>query len=395
MQKISSTWLSVLTMMGVMGCSSGSRGQQAVFEQVDVFIGGLDGIFEYRIPALVTSNKGTVLAFCDARVTKRGDAPNNIDLVMKRSKDGGKTWGPLKVLMDVGEAAIAEPCGLVDRQTGTIWIFSVYYPEGIGGKNAAPGFSGPTLQYRASKSDDDGETWSEPIDITLMVKKPEWRSGSPGPGKGIQLRNGRLIVPRYYTAGEWESEEPPHAASFVSYSDDHGQSWKVGGEAQTRGKTNECQVAELDDGSLLLNMRGAIGNHRKIARSNDGGLTWSEVVEDAALIEPRCQASLETYTDGLNHDKNRLLFSNPASMERKNMTVRLSYDNGKTWPVARQVYAGPSAYSCLTVLPDMTVGLLYERGDKNRNEKITFARFNLEWLTKGNDRIAPKDTAEI
>lgn len=395
MKSLRSAWFSLLILVCMAGCSTGNRSHQgAILEQTDVFVAGQDGISQYRIPGLVTSNKGTLLAFCDARVKRSGDPPNNIDLVMKRSADGGKTWGPLKTLVDNGEAAIADSCGLVDRQTGTIWIFSVYAPEGVGSSNAAPGLSGATFMYKAIKSDDDGETWSEPIDITPMVKKPEWSAGSTGVGKGIQMRNGRLIVPRYYAdyhrPGSTGGEDSAYAASYVSYSDDHGQTWKIGAEAQSQGTTNECQVAELADGSLLLNMRGTRGNIRRIARSRDGGMTWSDLVEDAALIEPRCQGSLESYTDTISHDKSRLLFANPASLKRETMTVRLSYDDGHTWPVSKQLHAGPAAYSCLTVLSDMTAGCLYERGDNNAYEKITFARFNAEWLTDGEDTIAKK-----
>jgi sialidase-1 len=391
MKNAHSLSLAILIMTFVSGCSTWGREPHGmILEQTDVFVGGQDGVFEYRIPVLVTSNKGTLLAFCDARMNRRGDAPNNIDLVMKRSTDGGKTWGQLQTLGDLGEGAVADSCGLVDRQTGTIWVFSVYAPEGVGSRNAAPGFSGATFTYKAIKSDDDGVTWSEPVDVTAMVKKSEWRAGSPGPGKGIQMRSGRLIIPRYYANyhGQESTGQEQSGSSFVNYSDDHGQTWKIGSEAQTQGKTNECQVAELSDGSLLLNMRGITGNQRKIARSHDGGMTWSQVVEDATLIESRCQASLERYTAKLRHDKDRLLFSNPASLERKNMTVRLSYDEGQTWPIAKQLHEGPSAYSCLTVLSDMTAGCLYERGENGPYEKITFARFNTEWLTDGKDSIA-------
>ena len=356
---------------------------EPIFEQTDVFVGGQDGIFEYRIPVLVTSNKGTLLAFCDARVEKEGDPPNNIDLALKRSSDGGKTWGPLQLLVDAGEGAVADSCGLVDRETGTIWVFSVYCPKGIGSANAKAGLTGDTFIYWAVKSDDDGETWSEPVDITAMVKKPEWRAGSPGPGTGIQTRDGRLIIPRYYTPDDGRS------VVFLSYSDDHGKTWEIGGEARGPWSTNETHVVELDDGSLLLNMRGATGNHRKIARSTDGGMTWSEMTEDPALIEPGCQGSLIVHTDGLHYPQSRLVFLNPASLERNKMTARLSYDEGKSWPVSKQLYAGPSAYSSLTVLQDLTIGCLYERGDEGPYEKITFARFNVEWLTNGKDGLKP------
>ena len=356
---------------------------EPIFEQTDVFVGGQDGIFEYRIPVLLTSNKGTLLAFCDARVEKEGDPPNNIDLALKRSSDGGKTWGPLQLLVDAGEGAVADSCGLVDRETGTIWVFSVYCPKGIGSANAKAGLTGDTFIYWAVKSDDDGETWSEPVDITAMVKKPEWRAGSPGPGTGIQTRDGRLIIPRYYTPDDGRS------VVFLSYSDDHGKTWEIGGEARGPWSTNETHVVELDDGSLLLNMRGATGNHRKIARSTDGGMTWSEMTEDPALIEPRCEGSLIVHTDGLHYPQSRLVFLNPASLERNKMTARLSYDEGKSWPISKQLYPGPSAYSSLTVLQDLTIGCLYERGDEGPYEKITFARFNVEWLTDGKDGLKP------
>ena len=357
------------------------RAQQPLLEQTDVFVAGEDGVTEYRIPVLVTANSGALLAICDARVDRPGDAPNNIDLVMKRSLDGGRTWGSLKRLANPGKGAAADSCAVVDRHTGTVWVFFWYYPEGIGSRNAQRGLYGPTVMIWSVKSDDEGETWSKAIDVTAMVKKPEWRAGSPGPGAGIQTRSGRLIIPRYYLKGL------DYHGSHVMYSDDHGKTWKIGDEVQAEGKTDETQVAELADGSLLLNMRGSTGNYRKVARSIDGGISWSEVSKDAFLIEPRCQASLLRFTDRLTYVKDRLLFSNPASRQRENMTVRLSYDEGKSWPIAKQLHAGPSAYSCLTVLSDMTVGCLYERGQQSPYEKITLARFSLEWLTGGKDKL--------
>ena len=362
------------------GDSDTDRPRPGLFEETDVFVAGQDGVAQFRIPVLLTSTKGTLLAFCDARVERPGDPPNNIDLVMKRSTDQGRTWGPLRVLLDVGEGATADSCGLVDRKTGTIWVFTVYCPVGVGTGTAKPGLSGDTFMYWAIKSTDDGRTWSDKIDLTPMFKKPEWNSGSPGPGKGMQMRSGRLIVPKYFV-------KDGYAASHVVFSDDHGETWTIGGEAHTNGTTNESQVAELSDGTLLLNMRGTEGNRRRISRSTDGGMSWPEVRMDPALVEPRCQASLSNFTNRLDHDRNRLLFSNPADIERRNMTIRLSYDDGRTWPVFRQVHAGPSAYSCLTVLPDMTAGCLYERGGQTPYEKITFARFDLEWLTQGKDSL--------
>ena len=360
-----------------------------ILEQTDVFVAGHDGVFQYRIPGLLTSNRGTLIAFCDARMRREGDPPNKINLVMKRSFDGGRTWESLRTLAENGEGAVADSCGIVDRQTGTLWIFSVYAPVGIGSSNAETGLTGNIFSFKAVKSDDDGATWSQPIDFTPMLKQADWAAGSTGVGRGIQLRDGRLVLPRYNADYREPRTTPTSANSVVGYSDDHGKTWKLGALVPTQGGTNECQVAQLADGSLLINMRGMTGNVRKIARSRDGGATWSELQEDPTLVEPRCQGSLQLYTDRLTGDKDRLLFANPASVERKNMTVRLSYDEGRTWPVAMTLHAGPAAYSCLTVLADLTVGCLYECGEKKPYEKITFARFSAEWLTGGKDHIAP------
>ena len=356
-----------------------------MLEQIDLFVAGEDGVFEYRIPGIVTSNQGTLIAFCDGRMRKEGDPPNDIDLVMKRSVDGGKTWSPLRTLVDNGRGAAADSCGLVDRQTGTIWIFSVYAPEGVGSYTAADGITGATFQFKAITSDDDGLTWSPPKDFTSMMKAPNWAAGSTGVGSGIQMRNGRLVLPRYNADYRRPRTAPETADSFVCYSDDHGVTWKRGAFVGFPAGTNECQVAELADGSLMINMRGMNGNVRKVAYSKDGGATWSKPVEDPALIEPRCQGSLYSLTDTMGSKISGLVFSNPASLKRENMTVRLSTDEGKTWSFSKSLHQGPAAYSCLTELPDRTVGCLYESGAKRPYGKITFARFNLEWLTDGKD----------
>ena len=308
----------------------------------------------------------------------------------RRAGDGGRTWSALRTLVDNGDGAAADSCGLVDRRTGRLWIFSVYAPVGVGSASAAPGLSGATFQFKAVTSDDDGGTWSQPVDYTPMVKRPEWAAGSTGVGRGIQMRNGRLVLPRYWADYHEPRTTPAQAAAFVCFSDDQGKTWTMGEQVRVPGGTNECQVVELDDGSLLINMRGMTGNRRKMARSRDAGATWSEPWEDPVLVEPRCQGSLQILTDGLGGDRSRLLFANPASVERKAMTVRVSYDEGRTWPVSRLLHAGPAAYSCLTVLADGTAACLYERGDAKPYEKITFARFNLEWLTDGGDSLAPK-----
>jgi len=190
---------------------------------------------------------------------------------------------------------------------------------------------------------------------------------------GIQLRTGRLLIPC-----DHNRLDATRRYSHVVYSDDGGKTWKLGGSAGP--DCNESTVVELRDGSLMLNMRNYAGkNRRAVSISRDGGLTWTDPVLDDALIEPVCQASLIAFGKGR---RRVLLFSNPASTERVNMTVRLSRDEGKSWSVSKTIHAGPSAYSNLVELKGNTVGLLYERGDADRYERITFARFPIQWLNQ-------------
>lgn len=226
-----------------------------------------------------------------------------------------------------------------------------------------------------SKSTDDGISWSKPVEITKDVKQADWTWYATGPGVGIQTRGGRLVIPCDNSVAGTKARQ-----SHVIYSDDHGASWKLGGVVGPG--CNECQVVELTDGRLMLNMCSYRGNHhRLVTLSKDGGQTWSEPAEDAALIDPVCQASILRYPG----DKSHILFSNAASTRREKLTVRLSYDEAKTWPVARELHPGPSAYSCLTALPDAEIGCLCECGNKQPYEGITFVRFSLGWLTGGND----------
>jgi sialidase-1 len=197
-----------------------------------------------------------------------------------------------------------------------------------------------------------------------------------GPGAGIQLKSGRLAVPcDHYVAGTKAQY------AHVIYSDDIGKTWKLGGIVGP--KCNESQIVELDDGSVMLNMRSYRGtNRRLVAISKDGGETFSDPVEDKMLIEPVCQASILR----LPGENSGILFSNPNSTKREKMTVRLSRDQGKTWPHATRLHSGPAAYSCLAALADGRIGCLYERGEKNAYETITFARLSLGWLTGVADR---------
>ena len=332
--------------------------------QTPVFVSGKDGYHTYRIPALIVTKKGTLLAFCEGRKTGRGDH-GDLDLLVKRSSDFGKTWSPQSIVHEEGGGAkvtIGNPCPVVDQSTGFIWM----------------SMCRDNKKVFITHSKDDGQTWSKPKDISAVATQPNWTWVATGPGNGIQLTRGkhagRLVMPCDHRRGGRNSYNT-NGHSHSLYSDDHGKTWKMG--QPTDPGMNECAVVELSDGRLMMNMRSYRGNNRRaVATSRDGGETWGHSIDNPTLIEPVCQASF------IRFDGSRLLFSNPAGKSRNKMTVRLSRDEGKTWPVKRLLNAGPAAYSNLAVLPDDSIGILYERGEKSAYERITFSRFKLEWLVE-------------
>ncbi|HMJ65659.1 MAG TPA: sialidase family protein, partial [Candidatus Binatia bacterium] len=265
-------------------------------------------------------------------------------------------------------------------ETGRVLLMYQRYANGFDEHNAEPGHDSPRICRTFVKhSDDEGGTWSERIDVTLQVKRPtEVTSTASGPGIGIQLafgqHAGRILMPfNQGPYGKWQV--------YAVFSDDGGKSWRYGDTAAegTKGHANEVQFVELNDGSVMLNARNQGGDKlRKIAISRDGGETWSSTQTDATLIEPVCQAGLLRYRGNGDPTKDVLIFSNPASHNaRSNGTIRLSHDEGKTWPVSRALYPGSFGYSCLAGLPDGSVGCLFERDDSRR---ISFARFSADWV---------------
>ncbi|HTM49415.1 MAG TPA: sialidase family protein [Bryobacteraceae bacterium] len=351
------------------------HGGRVELSQSEVFRSGQDGYHTYRIPALITTSRGTLLAFVEGRRQSRSDS-GDIDLLLKRSFDRGKTWSKAQVIADLGADTIGNPAPVVDRRSGGIILLLTRNPGEVTEKQIIDSAVETTRTVWISRSADDGATWTPPVEITASVKEPEWTWYATGPGAGIQLESGRLVIPCDHIV---KGSKARH--SHVIYSDDRGKSWKIGGIADE--KTNESAVAELRDGSLLLNMRSYQGdNRRRIAISRDAGLTFSKAEPDPALIEPVCQASLIRAVRPGKKSDGRLLFSNPAALKRVRMTVRLSPDDGKTWPVSRVLHEGPAAYSSLAVLNDGTIGILYERGEHDSYEQITFARFPLAWLSE-------------
>lgn len=343
----------------------------------DLFMSGQNGYHTYRIPAIVKTTKGTLLAFCEGRKNSRSDT-GDIDTLVRRSIDGGSTWAPQEVVWDDAGNCCGNPAPVVDEDTGTTWLLSTW--------NRGDDHEG-AIKSRKSKdsrrvfvtcSRDDGLTWAKPKEITQATKKPDWTWYATGPCHGIQLRQGkrkgRLVIPCDHieaTTG--------HYYSHAIYSDDHGATWKLG-DSTPRHQVNECAVAELSDGRLMLNMRNYDRSKkaRQVAISGDGGKVWTDQRFDPVLIEPICQGSLLSVHPPEDHAKPWLLFSNPASTsKRSRMTVRLSLDDGKTWAVSKLIHAGGSAYSDLVQVGENEIGCLYE---KDGYKTITLARFALEWL---------------
>ncbi len=366
----------VLVLAALLFLAAGSSYGQALYQR-DVFTAGEAGYHTFRIPALLVTKSGRLLAFAEGRKHGRGDS-GDIDLVLKSSDDAGRTWRPLRVLWDNGANTVGNPAPVLDVATGTVWLLlttnsgDVKEPEIMRGKGAR--------RVWVLGSLDEGETWSKPREITSSVKRTNWTWYATGPGAGIQLRSGRLLVPCDHAVLSPDGRIGPHLYhSHVVFSDDHGKTWHLGGS--TDSLTNECTAAELRDGTICLNMRSYAGLHRRaVAWSWDGGVSWSPVHHDSILVEPVCQASVCRYRPVVESAGDTLLFANPASTRREKLTVRLSPDGGRTWPVARTLHAGPAAYSSLAVNASRQIFCLFECGVEHPYEHIRLASFDLRWL---------------
>ena len=342
---------------------------------VDVFVPGTEGYYRYRIPSVIRASNGDLLAFCEGR-RNSGDDHGDIDVVMKRSRDGGRTWGSLQVVWDDGKNSCGNPCAVLDTATGELWLL-LSHNLGLDREEAImKGQAKGTRTVWVTSSRDHGVTWSQPVQITKQAKDPSWGWYATGPGIGIQLQAGphagRLVIPCNHSYLDAESTKPRYGAHVI-FSDDHGRSWRRGGAI--RYDVNESQVAELFDGrgTLLINMRSYSGKKlRASAISSDGGESWTEATAEPALVDSVCQGSI------LRHPSGLLLFSNPSSPKaRTNLTVHSSGDNGRTWSPLVVLAPGPSAYSCLVALARDEAGCLYERGREDRDERISFTRFQV------------------
>lgn len=341
-----------------------------------LFMSGTDGYNTFRIPALVVSNEGTVLAFAEGRKNGSSDT-GDIDIVMKRSQDNGKTWSDLIVIWDDGDNVCGNPAPVVDKITGEIQLLTTRNLGEDHESEIIKQTSKDTRRIFVLKSADDGKSWTKPKEITKSVKQENWTWYATGPCQGIQLEKGenkgRLVIP----CDHIEAVSKKYY-SHIIYSDDHGQTWKLGGTTP-QDQVNECTVVELSDGKLLLNMRNYDRNKkaRKKSVSKDGGMTWSDIYADEILIEPICQAGMTRYSFA-DEGRSRILFSNPASKKnREKMTLRISYDEGSTWANSKVLHKGPSAYSDVIRMMDGSIGCFYEAGNESPYEGIVFESISL------------------
>ena len=353
-------------------------GAEKPFEIQSLFRKGVDGYNNIRIPAICVTKAGTLLAFAEGR--EAGDK-GDIDLIMRRSTDGGKTWSDIEVLWDDSDNTCGNPCPVVDLDTGTIFLFLTW---NFGSDSETAIMTGKSEHPRSpwiTFSDDDGKTWAEPEKLPHLRER-EWTWYATGPGNAIQLtrgsHKGRLVIPANHADKITAKRDSKTYRSHIIYSDDHGESWRLGAIQETL--TNESTVVELADGSVMQNMRSYHGKgNRAVAVSGDGGVSFAPVYLDDELQSPVCQANILRYS-WPEENQSRILFSSPTGEKRAGITVRLSYDEGKTWPVSKIIHEGPGAYSNMVRLPGGNIGLLVEIGESSPYETISFITFDINWL---------------
>ncbi len=348
---------------------------------------GQDNCDTYRIPGIITTNNGTLVAVYDVRYNRSKDLQEDIDVGMSRSTDGGQNWEPMRVIIDMGEYGgfpqnmngVGDPCILYDTKNGNIWVAALWIngssPDKMAWWDSKPGMlPGETGQFILVKSSDDGISWSDPVNITGQVKRPEWQLLLQGPGRGITMKDGTLVLPAQFktNTGEMALDGGLFTSfSTIVYSEDGGINWKIGTGA--KNNTTEAQVVELPDGSLMLNMRDdrnrtekGQSNGRAVSVTTDMGKTWTAHSSSNSLLpEPNCMASIIACDVNLKGIMKKVLFfSNPDhTSERKNMTIKASLDNGNSWPEELKIVLRRDTgdgYSCLTMVDDSTLGIIYE-----------------------------------
>jgi sialidase-1 len=385
------------------------RAAAPAFARQDLFVAGQGGYALYHIPSLTVTRAGTVLAWCEAR--NPGSDWSQIDFRLRRSTDDGKTWSEPRTILQVDNPKPKNPAALRLKSTNPDHVTynnGVLIPDRDGAVHAV--FCLEYMRAFYARSTDEGVTWSKPVEITATFEafraQYDWRVLAAGPNHGIQLRSGRLVVPVWISTGTGGNAHRPSVTATI-YSDDGGKTWRAGDIAVPDTtewiNPNEAIALELVDGRTMLNVRSESKAHRRLVTySRDGATGWSTPQFHDELLEPICMGSLIRLSAQPQATKNRILFSNPHNLERadgkgapgvsrdrKNMTVKLSYDEGKTWPVSKVVESGQSAYSDLAVTKAGTILLFFGNGGPPNfsGSKLSVARFNLEWLTDGKDSL--------
>lgn len=400
-------------MVLLMTTITGFTQQKGMVRSARIFEAGKDGYYTFRIASLVSTREGTLLAFCAARKGKGGDW-DPIDIVMRRSTNSGKSWETMRSLVQSEGVPCDNATPIVDYFTGDVHLlYQVDYAR---------------CYYM--NSTDDGKNWSQPVEITAAIdelkKTYPWVVLAPGPGHGIQLRNGRLVVPFWLSDGSGKEFGPGHRGHRPSivvpvFSDNHGRTWKAGEVAVPDNDTtvipNETSCIQLADGRVLFNSRNESMNYRRLfTYSKDGATCWTTPIFADAFFEPICFGSMCRHSIQPFQSKNRILFCNPDSRQdpwvaakastprsarnrhRVNLTVRMSYDEGTTWPVSKTIDPGIAGYSDLAVTPDGIIHCFYEGGSMDgtggshfKNTHMSVVSFDLAWLTDGKDKPDKKD----
>lgn len=360
--------------------TAATAAEQTPFQaSIPLFVPKQDNTYaSIRIPSMVNAG-GTLIAAAEGRKTATDQGMN--DIIVRTSKDG-KKWSSMVVAAASGRDTYNNPCLIYDKETKTTFLFFQKFPDGV--KERAPmpaGTEDPKTVHNLVCHTKDGKKWSKPVDVTKTTKHEDVTITCSGPNPGCQLtrgeHKGRLIVPlNEGPFGDW--------TLAAAYSDDHGKTWNIGQKSKNGGGVNEVSVAETEEGGLLIVSRHWNGSaNRKVAYSHDGGESWDEITTHQELPCPGCQNGLVRYSFADNAklgSKSRVIFSGPCAGGRKDGIIKMSYDDGKTWPVEKAIGPGSYAYSSVCMLKPGTMALLFETGNQ-----INFTTFTLNWLTDGKD----------
>ncbi len=340
-----------------------------------LFYEGMEGYASFRIPSVIALPGGRVIAFCEGRLNSMSDY-GTIRIVARISQDGGESFGPLRVVVSDGKHTVGNPCPVYDAFRERLHL--------VFNGNHCDGGEPLILQGKAPRtvlhihSDDLGETWSSPSDITAQTKRDNWTWYACGPCHGVQLKSGRLLIPcNHAVLKDGQAASGPYISHAI-FSDDGGQSWHMGEDVGEY--TNECTLGELPGGDVYINMRSYRGQGcRAVARSHNQGQSWQDVRLDEQLMEPVCQGSVLMLDAFGPQARPAILFCNPAHREQRlNLRLRVSWDEGKSWSAGAQIHATHSAYSDLAALPDGRIGCLYEAGEQHAYEGIHWVRLRPE-----------------